>query len=223
MKKIAILILFFLLLCSCEKKDVKEINYEDEVIVNKVIKKINDDKDYAYLIDYKNFVLDNGNEYGLKLLEINLNSDDAKNINLEIKSFVNNSYKKFQYLNDMISSGNIIDYIYYISNDIISVIIKNNYYVNKMYVVEKDIVYNIDIKTGENIENIDLLKKYELTEDSLYEYVRGHAVSDDIEFTIMNIKQEGYNLYVNDSSNLVLIYYEVFNDEIIRKELIIEN
>lgn len=223
MKKIAILILFFLLLCSCEKKDVKEINHKDEVMVNKVIKKINDDKDYAYLIDYKNFVLDNGNEYGLKLLEINLNSDDAKNINLEIKSFVNNSYKKFQYLNDMISSGNIIDYVYFINNEIISVIIKNNYYVNKMFVVEKDIVYNIDIKTGENIENIDLLKKYELTEDSLYEYVRGHAVSDDIEFTIMNIKQEGYNLYVNDSSNLVLIYYEVFNDEIIRKELIIEN
>lgn len=223
MKKIAILILFFLLLCSCEKKDVKEINHEDEVIVNKVIKKINDDKDYAYLIDYKNFVLDNGNEYGLKLLEINLNSDDAKNINLEIKSFVNNSYKKFQYISDMISSGNIIDYVYFINDDIISVIIKNNYYVNKMYVVEKDTVYNIDIKTGENIENIDLLKKYELTEDSLYEYVRGHAVSDDIEFTIMNIKQEGYNLYVNDSSNLVLIYYEVFNDEIIRKELIIEN
>lgn len=223
MKKIAILILFFLLLCSCEKKDVKEINHEDEVIVNKVIKKINDDKDYAYLIDYKNFVLDNGNEYGLKLLEINLNSDDAKNINLEIKSFVNNSYKKFQYLNDMISSGNIIDYVYFVNDDIISVIIKNNYYVNRMFVVEKDTVYNIDIKTGENIENIDLLKKYELTEDSLYEYVRGHAVSDDIEFTIMNIKQEGYNLYVNDSSNLVLIYYEVFNDEIIRKELIIEN
>ena len=223
MKKIAILILFFLLLCSCEKKDVKEINHEDEVIVNKVIKKINDDKDYAYLIDYMDFVLDNGNKFSLKLLEINLNSDDAKNINLEIKSFVNNSYKKFQYLNDMISSGNIIDYIYYINDDIISVIIKNNYYVNKMYVVEKDTVYNIDIKTGENIENIDLLKKYELTEDSLYEYVRGHAVSDDIEFTIMNIKQEGYNLYVNDSSNLVLIYYEVYNDEIIRKELIIEN
>ena len=223
MKKIAILILFFLLLCSCEKKDVKEINHEDEVIENKVIKKINDDKDYAYLIDYKNFVLDNGNEYGLKLLEINLNSDDAKNINLEIKSFVNNSYKKFQYVNDMISSGNIIDYVYFINNEIISVIIKNNYYVNKMYVVDKDTVYNIDIKTGENIENIDLLKKYELTEDSLYEYVRGHAVSDDIEFTIMNIKQEGYNIYVNDSSNLVMIYYEVFNDEIIRKELIVEN
>ena len=223
MKKIAILILFFLLLCSCEKKDVKEINHEDEVIVNKVIKKINDDKDYAYLIDYKNFVLDNGNEYGLKLLEINLNSDDARNINLEIKSFVNNSYKKFKYINDMISSGNIIDYVYFINNEIISVIIKNNYYVNKMYVMDKDIVYNIDIKTGENIENIDLLKKYELTEDSLYEYVRGHAVSDDIEFTIMNIKQEGYNIYVNDSSILVLIYYEVFNDEIIRKELIIEN
>lgn len=223
MKKIAILILFFLLLCSCEKKDVKEINHEDEVIENKVIKKINDDKDYAYLIDYKNFVLDNGNEYGLKLLEINLNSDDARNINLEIKSFVNNSYKKFQYVNDMISSGNIIDYVYFINNEIISVIIKNNYYVNKMYVVDKDTVYNIDIKTGENIENIDLLKKYELTEDSLYEYVRGHAVSDDIEFTIMNIKQEGYNLYVNDSNNLVMIYYEVFNDEIIRKELIIEN
>ena len=159
MKKIAILILFFLLLCSCGKRDLREINYEDEVKVSKVIKKINDDKDYVYLIDYMNFVLNNGNEYTLKLLEINLNSDDAKNINLEIKSFVNNSYKKLHYLNDVVSSGNIIDYVYFINDDMISVIIKNNYFVNKMFVIDKDTIYNVDIKTGESIDNYDLLKR----------------------------------------------------------------
>ena len=173
MKKLILLILLLLMLCSCGKKELIEEDVSKEVKMDEIIKKIDENKEYVYFSDFIEIYLNNGYLYDLNLLEINLNSDDVKNINLEIKSFVNNSYKKFQYENEKITSGNYIDYEYYVTNDIISVIIKNNYYVNNMFVLEKDIIYSIDIETGASLNNEELLMKYEMTEE---DYVESYGI-----------------------------------------------
>ena len=40
-------------------------------------------------------------------------------------------------------------------------------------------------------------------------------------YTMMNIKEEGYSLYVNSDNKLVVSYYEVNDENSVRNELVL--
>ena len=61
----------------------------------------------------------------------------------------------------------------------------------------------------------------ELSEDELMNKIETNINSEDIMYTMMNIKEEGYSLYVNSDNKLVVSYYEVNDENSVRNELVL--
>lgn len=218
MKKIIIVLLCFILLVGCNnKKDtLEEENNNDKFILEKVDK----EKDFVYLSDYKKITYDD-KEYNLQYLTININSGDAENINLELKSFIVRAYKDMEFNNNILKKGNIISYDCYVTDDYISVVQRFYPYINGISGEEEDNVYVISLKNGKIMNNTELLKTFDLSEEEIFEFIDENSELDDAEFTKMNIKNNGYKLYVNNSNKLNIIYYEIDDNESIRKELVL--
>lgn len=219
-RKVFVFFLFLLLLCSCIKNDKNEEEGKN-VLKVAIAKKVDKDKEYVYFEEYRNLKLSNGSDYILKNAFVNLNTDDAKNINLELKNFVAKSYKNLGFEDNKVIYGNIIYYDCYVTSKYISLLQNYSYYISKNIGVVESNVYVIEIKTGKLVNNEGLMNRYNLTEEELILKVREEIESDDIEYTIMNMK-ENYSLYVNEDSKLVLVFIETSNDEAIKRELILE-
>lgn len=221
MKKFILILICLILLVGCKKKEEEiKVNNEDKEEVF-ILKKKDTNKDYIYFDKVREVNVDN-NDYVLNNLVINIVSDEVDNVNLEIKSFINNSNRNYMVDNNKLVNGNVIDYEYYMNDKYLSVILKYYYYVRGQKGEENDKVYNIDLETGKVVNDEDLLKKFNLNEDKLYEELEKKIVSDDILYSLANIKNDGYQLYVNNDNKLGIIYSEVNDEEIIRKELILD-
>ncbi len=220
MKKVFLIIvcLFMIVGCKDTKKDL-ETNEDKETKFE--LKKLDESKDYVYLIDNRTFKLDN-KDYLIQTLNINLNSDDVSNINLEIKTFVNNSIKNAVLDNNNLKQGNVISYKYYVTKDYISVIQNYYFYVNGIKGEDKSNVYVISLIDGKRLSNNKLLEIYSLDEDKLYEMLESIIDSEDVLYTISNIKNHGYDLYVNNDNKLCMIYDEVTDEYSEKKELILK-
>ncbi len=218
MKKILIIFICLLILVGCAKNnEKKEINnIEKEFILEK--KDI--EKDYVYLNNYKTISYDDI-IYEIKNLVINIKSEDAENVNLELRSFVNKSYKEMEFKDEKLIKGNIINYDYYVNDKYISIIQRYYPYINGLKGEEQDNVYVISLETGKVINNKEILKKYDYSEEELYEMLENKVNSEDILFTILNIKNNGYKLFIDDNDKLNIIYEEIDNDDSIKKELVL--
>ena len=219
MKKGFICLLCFLFLCGCShnKENVQDNNDKQEKFV---LEKIYNNYDYVYLDTYYNLKL-NGNYYNLDNLIINVNSEDVLNVNLELKSFVTKSYQNMVIDNNEIIEGTIIDYKYYVTDKYISILQLFYPYINGEKGEESVNIYVVSLDNGKVLNNEDILKCFELSEDGLMNKIETNINSEDIMYTMMNIKEEGYDLYINNDNKLVVSYYEVTDINSIRKDLVL--
>ncbi len=217
MKKIIILLITLLTLIGCsDKTEIKEEKNNDTEFI---LEKIDSDKDFVYLSDYKTISYDN-NDYKLQYLTINIKSNDIENINLELKSFVVRAFKDMEFKDNKLIRGKVISYDWNITDNYVSVIQRYYPYINGIIGEEEDNVYVISLKNGNIMNNKDLLNNFDLAEEEIYDFIDKHSDLDDVEFTKMNIKNNGYKLYVKDNK-LNIIYYEIDDTESIRKELVL--
>lgn len=217
MKKVFIILICFILLVGCtnEKEEVKSVKKEEFVI-----EKIDSNKDFVYFNKYKEISIGDDN-YIYQYPVVNIKSDEVDNLNLELKNFVIRSYKDAGIYEGILNSGNVIDYKYYVTDDFISIVQSHYYYIDGMIGEYDDKVYVLSFDNGKILNNEDILKKINMTEDVLYDKLEKVIDSEDVAFSLMNIKESGYSLYVNNEDKLCIIYYEVTNDEGIRKELVL--
>lgn len=122
-----------------------------------------------------------------KIPKININSSYATKINNEINEKITSEAKKIisEINNGMSSWIYNIFYKYYINDNILSVIIESDYDAND---IKAYFVYNIDINTGKNISNEEIINKKGMTkkqfEDRLTnavkdEFVNGYGAIND--------------------------------------------
>lgn len=219
MKKVFLLFTCLLLVTGC--KDKEKISEESESHTAFVLEKVDDSKDYVYFQEYKKLVL-GVDDYSLGYMVINIQSDDVENVNLELRSFVTKSYRDMSIYDDsVISQGNIINYDSFVSSHYISILQKSYPYIDGIVGEEIVHVYVVSLETGKVLNSSSLLEAFQITEEQLFQKIEEHVDSEDVSYTLMNIKEEGYSLYVNNDGKLVVSYYEVDNENSIRKELVL--
>lgn len=220
MKKIILLIICFFSLVGCidNHKDSSVSKVNDKKFV---LEKKDNSKDFLYFNVYKKVIGYDNNIYEVKYPIINIKSDEVDNVNLELKSFVVSSFKDFLIVDDIFLQGNIINYEYYITDNYISVIQNYHLYIDGMIGEERSNIYVISLKNGKVLNNKEILESFDLTEAKMFEILEKNIKSEDIAFTMMNIREDGYYLYVDNDSKLNIVYYEVFNDDSIRKKLVL--
>lgn len=216
MKKIIILVVLLLCLVGCDDKKIS-IKPEDIIVYKK-------DKDLDYLIDknYKEYVLSNGDLYFAKWIEVNLDNEEMDNLNLTLKNNILLNTKGFVIENNKVTKGNIVNYRSYVSKKYLSIVEDTVSYFNGTYGNKVIKVYNIDIKTGVVIEDSKLLKLFDEEVEDIYEEIRESKIPD-ADYVAMYVKNNGYNLYVDEHGRLVLLFDYVSDDETIEKELILED
>ena len=216
MKRFLIIICLLLLVSGCGKN--KENT--DEVSDSFVLSKVDNDKDYIYSNDLNTYTLSDGSEYISKDIVINLNSNDADNANMEIRSFIRKNNKDNSVTNGVLTSGCIYDYVYYVNDDYLSLVITYKYLRNGIYSDEESLVYVLSLTDGKKIDNKSLLDTFSFSEEEMFNKVEEAIESEDSLYTIKSIKDNGYYLYVKDNK-LIVLFYEINDDESIKKELIL--
>lgn len=220
MKKVLLVFICLLLLVGC-KEDIKTESKENTTIVEEFkIEKIDASKDYVYLSKYKEVFL-GGENYLFEYPVINIKGDNIDNVNLELKSFIINSYKEATINDGRFVEGKVINHKYYVTDKYISIVETYYEYIDGIVGEKFDNVYVVSLDTGKVVDNSGVLNSYNYTEDDFYALLENTIESDDIPFTLMNIKSNGYKLYIDNDDKLNIIYYEVTNDEEIRKELVL--
>lgn len=219
MKKLIILFISIILLTGCNTNENKESASVNDSGQNER-KKIDEGKDKVFFTTYRNLILDN-EPYELLIPTINLNSKDIASINTEMKTFVGATYSNISLNGNNIISGNIITYDVYEYENYIT--IKQNYafYYQGKYMYNYSNIYVVDYDSGKFLNNDNLLEKYNMDEEQLFNYVSEHIDSLEVDYIIMSLKNEGYSLYVNNDGKLVINYLVKDNDEEQEKELII--
>ncbi len=183
------------------EKDDKET--KDEVKKdNKKDIKLNENKDYVY-----DAVYNTDSKYDdFEMPYININSQDATNVNNELKKLYNS------YIDDydkcLIESSNCqmeLDYEGYDNNkNVISVVIEYSNNNDTTY-----LIYNFDKKTGNLVSNEDLLKNVNLTMSEVKT-----KVINDIK-TYDTIDKEAFEniKYTQDNINAGLKYFEQTSED----------
>lgn len=219
MKKVILVFLCLLLLVGCKDEEIKveEVIPKDEEFI---VEKITSDKDYVYLNKYKEVNL-GGESYLFEYPIINVKSDDIDNVNLELKSFVINAYNESTIIDGRFVEGKVVSYKYYVIDKYISVVQTYYEYIDGIVGEHFDNVYVVSLDNGKVVNNTTLLSDFGYTEDDFYDVLEDKIESEDIAFTIMNIKNNGYKLYVDNDGKINVIYYEITNDEEIKKELVL--
>ena len=95
-------------------------------------------------------------------------------------------------------------------------------YFNGTYGNNNTKVYNIDIKTGVIMDDAKLLRLFEEEVEDIYEEIRESRIPD-ADYVAMYVRNNGYNLYVDEYGRLVVLFEYVSDDETIEKELILED
>lgn len=219
MKKVLIIAFSLLLLVGCNKKE--EVVEKKEPVVEFTLEKIDNDKDYVYFSNYKEVVFKD-DRYLYKYPVVNIKGNDIENLNLELKNFVINSFKDAEIYENKLSSGIIIDYKQYVTDEYVSIVMDYYTYIDGIVGDLSTNAYVVSLNNGKILSNEKLLKLYNYTEDSFYKKLEQIIDSEDIAYSIRNIKDNGYNLYVNDKNKLCVIYYELTDFDVIKKELIFD-
>lgn len=224
MKKFKVLLLVmlcFTCVLGCKKEKILE---DQENIQEKFVLKLRDvSKDIVYLEDYKTMQLLGGNTYKLQNLVLNIVGEASDNINLELSSFVKKNYKEMKITNGVLEQGKIIYYDFYVSGSFITIIQHYVSYVNGESGEERDNVYVFSKLDGNVLNGEDLLKRFGYDEEKLYKELEDGIESEDVLYSLMIIKNNGYELYVNEEEKLVILYYELGEEETLRKEFVLGN
>lgn len=213
MKKLFVLILLLLCLVGCDDKKIEE---ESEDVV---VTKINEHMGYFMPQNYKSYLLSNGRGYNASWLDINLTSEEMSNLSLTLKNNILLNTKGFEIIDGKVVKGTIVEYKYYEGDNYLSIVEESVNFFNNTYGSISYKVYNIDILKGIIVDNDTLLESFNKTEDDIFDHLRDSDIKDS-DYTIMYIKNNGYNLYVNNDNKLVLSFVYVSDEEEIKKELV---
>ncbi|MBR6133430.1 MAG: hypothetical protein IKQ29_01790 [Bacilli bacterium] len=216
-KKLFIIVFLLLVIFGCGKEVTTDTKEEEEPIV---VKKIKELEDYLYFDDYKSFNMDGLDIYKLDIPVINIDNSNISSVNTEIKSFILSSVNDYIIKNDVFIKGRYITYDYYINKEYVSLLIKFSNYYNGSFEGENVLVYNIDLKNGVNIDNKSLLKSFLIDENELPMVIRNKLDSEDVEYSVTSMKNE-YYLYIDNDSKLHLLFFERNDEEQIKRDLII--
>ena len=217
------IVILLMLLCSigCTKKEeVKEVEH---IIKESKVEKVDPDKDYIEVIKYRGYVLDNDERFDASYLSINLKSDVVDNLNMTLKNNVIVSSKNYVLVGDRdvkLSKGNLITYRYVISGKYLSIIEKTTQYVSGQYRELEDVTYVIDIDYGKLYDNDTLLKEFQMSSPDVIEKIRAAGEADS-DYIAMYVRNNGYNLYINEDGKLVASYYYENDSGEIKKELVL--
>ena len=214
-KKIIILLFLVLLLCSCGRKN--DIKNNDEN--NKVITKINSNEDVLFYENYK-IIIVNGEEHLLRIPIVNSNSDDALNVSLELKNEVINTYMSYKLIDNVLITGNLIDFDYYCIDDYLVIDETITSYLNEE---KNDVVNNyyvINIKSGKLLFKEDFYSIFDVSYDDIINYLSNNITGEDADYIVQMIKNSDFNLYINKDNQLTIVYNEYSDDEIKQKELV---
>lgn len=140
---------------------------EDKTDINYKLKDESKDIVYTYMEKYEKFTIP----------QINIDSQDVEKINEEILSIFNEVLSVYE--ENLVVDRESADYFYYISNNILSLIIESE---TESASTKNYLIYNIDLTTGNQISNKELIKKYDITEtgfkDKLNESIKNSIVYD---------------------------------------------
>ena len=180
------------------------------------MEKIDSSKEYVYYSNYWEVVFKEEN-YLYKYPVVNIKGNDIENLNLELKNFVINSFKESEVYENKLSSGDIIDYKDYVTDAYISIVMNYYTYIDGIVGDLSSNTYVVSLSSGKILSNEKLLELYDFTEESFYKELEKNIDSEDVAYSIKNIKENGYNLYVNDKGKLCVIYYELTDFDEIKK------
>ena len=164
------------------KSNTKEETKKEEK--KESVKKIDETKEYVY--DLKS-----GENY--KVPTINIDSEDAKRMNEEIKVFVDYERVEEKYgLN-----SNKLEYDYFINNDLISVVVIIVYPANGSKSVKP---FNINKNTGREVTNEEILKIKNISFEELkvkifdtYESIGNNSYLEHDKNTVGHYNEDEYN------------------------------
>lgn len=212
-------LIIILFLTGCSKNEVNtldNINENKEVVedVNQhieVASKIDSNKDWVYAAEYEKNI--EAESYTTEFEEtyyasdivvpyININSDDAKSANEEIKMVFDDAIKIFnEGTNDGLSYVDECNYESYVDDNILSVLI--TYGTGATSVVHPSYyAYNFDLKTGNKLTYEDV---YQIAGFSTAE------IESKVEEAIINKMKEMLADFSEDALNDVISFYEPEN------------
>lgn len=175
---------------SLNLKENTNIQY-DKLDKNKELVNLSKEIEKAEIRDYKSASGKNQTGIVIKIPNINIKSKDAIYFNSQMNKFA--KYKLDEYNNRLKNKFEWklnVDYKFYQSNDILSVIVfgynnegKKNYYKLDDYPINAFSSINIDLKTGNKISDKEMLKKFNI--DKFEERVISYIHS---QFPIENLK-----------------------------------
>lgn len=146
-------------------------------------------------------------KYEFNIPQININSNDVKQINKEIldkyETILANVYEN-QYID---FSAEALDYEYYINDDVLSLVL--NVYTEGGPIFGSEI-YNVDIGTGEKVTNAGLIECMNITETE-FENKLNNAIENLEMYTNKEIEEEFKEEQLNKTLEL---YKEEVLDEI---------
>ena len=166
------------------------------------IEKIDDKKDLVYTMYQINLSSENNYELNLNLPVININTETAKGINKEIDKVFGEKANFVVQARNVQSIYNV-DYIAYLKDDILSLVIKAT--LKELDYAQRVIIrtYNYNVKTGERVTLGNLLSKKNLDKNYVY-----NKVIEEINEVIRRnreLSKLGYELFNrNSNSNIYL-------------------
>ena len=210
----------FYLVSNRQTKSNENSNYKESKQEKNI--KIDDSKDYIYYTNEE--FSDDVEEINYKDINININTNDAKELQNKLNANMKDSKDNVEKStddegNEYVSKAQIIDYDYVVTNKYISLNVNDYVYFSdeSMETQSKLSFYVFDIGTGNILSNRDIMKKENVSDQDIRSVIRKNIEDDenaDIDSTlagdytlsisktgkvIVNIVVKSYNLDYNIS------------------------
>lgn len=214
------IILFIIILLSISVGGyfiINKLNNKDEqkeqVVEIKSIKK-DDSKDFVYFTNEQ--ILSEKNELKYKDINININSEDATNLEKKLNdrtSEIKNNVTKISetnidttdiIMNDDIYEAEMIDYEIVTTTNYLSITVNNYIYKLETEAMNSKLEYYVfDLSTGKILSNRDILNKENKTDQDIRTKIREY-VSNDEDVDIDATLNQEYSLSISKSGKIII-------------------
>ncbi len=214
-----------LFLNTRSKNQEKVLNESNEVVVSDK-NKVDKNKDFVYFTEEE--VISDALNIIYKVPIINLDSEDAKTINNEIKEYASNIKNTLEKGNETkcptnestdIYKTNYLDYAVYTYEEYVTLLLRESTYscTDGFSTSSKVKSYTFDVLSGKLLSFDALLTKYNTTLTKVVEQIRSNLNKEQtiidgvstikIEETINSLKEQStYVIYVDEFGDLILNY-----------------
>ncbi len=224
---IVVIVAFGTFVIFLNKSEVSNSNDTEKVLLNDKIKK-DKDKDKDYIFYDSEEVISDDYSLTLKRANININTEDAHEVNETLDNVYMQALKEMKKANSQdricennsdLYSASILDYATYYYDKYITLLVTENGFSCQEDIERplKVYSYTFDGTTGKLLNINDLLKNFDLTYTEVIEKIENslnnnQTVIDDtpqiqIEETLNKLKEnENYTIYISETNKLVVKY-----------------